>query len=633
MTFTASTSPDITEGLPGPLSTRTGVATTSKRGQVRWDISVDGIGFVLGIDDQHQYVRESAPVQKQQTDVSADAGEQTLDGLWIRSQTSWHLGAGARFYEPGARDGLTPSAYRYDKSVGVNVWDEGDLTLLKATSLVAATAGECHVASARSGGVDYFFTQTGTLKRWDAAGASVTYTGSPVPTGRVAIAGGQVLVGTATTIAAGSITGSTLTDLWTGAASAPKPYWAKDRVIAVVGRSLYELSLAGGTWPATALFTHPDADWTWTSVTESPNAILAAGYSGGISAVYSFTLETNTSGTTPKLGQPFRVAEMPTGEEIRAVRSYLGAYIGIGTTKGLRVGILSSNGLQYGPLLFKTTQPVVALGAFDRYMYAAVAGEIDGGSGCARVDLGATIGDGLLFPWAWDAQTHDTTAPTSLAFVGNTGRVVVGVTGKGAYVQSATAYESTGYLRSGSIRYGTTESKAFRFADVRCKTDTGGTVALALVGPTGEEVPLVSLTQGATGTNLSLASVAQRLEYVSYKLTLTPSLGNTPTVESVALKAVPAVKKQRMIQYPVMMQDRVHDAAKAPLRQNIAELIMQIEALEETKAVVTVNDYRTGESFSASIESFRFEGATPSTGSRRGDYNVGGRGTLTVRKL
>ena len=635
MTFTASKSPDITEGLPADLSAKSGAASTAKRGQVQWDVSVGGIGFVLGIDDQHQYVRESAPVQKQQTDVSSDAGEQTLDGLWIRSQTSWHLGAGSTFYEPGARDGLTPSAYRYSKSVGINVWDEGDLSLLKATSLVQATAGECFVAAARFGNADYYFTQTaGTLKRWTAAGVATTFTGAITPSGRVAVAGGQVVVGTTTnTIASGAIGGSTLANLWTGAPSTPKPYWVKDRIIAVAGRSLYELTLAGGAWPATALFTHPDADWTWTSVTESPNAILAAGYSGGVSAVYSFTLATDTSGTTPKLGQPFRVAELPTGEEIHSLRSYLGTYIGIGTSRGLRVGILNNDGLQYGPLLFKTAKPVRALGASDRFLYAAVSGEIDGYSGCARVDLGTTIGNGLIFPWAWDAQTHALGEVNSLGFVGHSGRVVLGVTGEGAYAQSDTAYESTGYLLSGGIRYSTTESKAFRYADVRCRTKDGGAVALSIVGPTGEEVPLASLTGGSIGSNLSLASLAQRLEYISYKLTLTPSSGNTPVVESVALKAVPAVKKQRMVQYPVMMQAKQHDSTKAPLRRDIAALIVQMEALEETQGVVRVNDYRTGESVPAAIESFRFEGATPSSGSRRGDFNVGGRGTITVRKL
>src|SRR5690242_2776901 len=106
MTFTQSVSPDISESIPSTLSTRD-EATTAKRGRVRWDITVDGIGFILGIDDQHPYVRESAPVQKQQTDTSTEPGEQTLDGLWIRSQTSWHLGAGARFYEPGAKTGAT----------------------------------------------------------------------------------------------------------------------------------------------------------------------------------------------------------------------------------------------------------------------------------------------------------------------------------------------------------------------------------------------------------------------------------------------------------------------------------------------------------------------------------------------
>jgi hypothetical protein len=315
---------------------------------------------------------------------------------------------------------------------------------------------------------------------------------------------------------------------------------------------------------------------------------------------------------------------------------YLGTYVGIGTSRGLRIGLLGDGGkIQYGPLLFKTTQPVRSLAARDSYLYAAVTGEIDGGSGVARVDLGNAIGDGLLFPWAWDVQTHTTGTVRSVAFVGNSDRVVVGVDTEGAYAQSATEYEQTGYLLSGAIRYGTTENKAFRFADVRCRTSQGGSVALSVVGPSGETVPIVTLADGAGGGNLSLARLAQKLEYASYKLTLTRStdLTHTPTVESVALKAVPAVKKQRMIRYPVLMQDKHRDGGRAGVQRNVAELIQQLEAAESDSAVVQVVDYRLGESFPAQIESVQFSSTTPSTGSTRGQNNAGGRGEITVRKL
>lgn len=648
MPFEASSSPDITESLPTALSRTTEASASLKRGQVHWDISIGGIGFNLGINDQNPYLRESAQTQKQQFDSSQEAGEQSLDtGYWLRSQTSWHLGSGANFYEPGSKSGATPTQYRYLTSVGVDVWDEGNLTLLKACPLAQSSGtAESYATGARAGGNDYYFTQTaGTLKRYTAAGAATSYTPTGAsPEGRPTVAGSKVLVGAASLgIDVGDVTGSVLSRLYNQAlGTTPKPYWAKGRIIATKGAELHELALDGTTnagviAAATVLFTHPDTGWTWTGVTEAPDSILAAGYSGsGVSAVYSFTLEQNSSGgATPTLGQPFQVLELPPGEEILALRVYLGTYVGIGTSKGLRVGLLGDTGrIQAGPLLFDA--PVTALGARASFMYAGVSNAIDGKSGCARVDLANPIGDSLLFPWAWDAQTKDTGTVNSVSFVGNTDRVVVGVASKGVYAQSATVYETNGYLTSGAVRYGTTESKAFRWADVRCATSGGQSVALEFLDSDSSATPIVTLAAGASGSNLSLARVVQRLEYGSYRVTLTRSTDtlSSPVVQSVALKAVPVVQKQRLIQYPVMLQDKTQDGRRTPVYTDVAAKLLQLENLENTSAVVTVEDYRLGESYPGVIESIQFKSTTPPSGSKsRAEGNVGGRMTITVRRV
>lgn len=643
MTFTTSTAPDITEGLPAPLSTSESAGTTASRGRVQWDLTIDGIGFVLGINDQNPYRRESAPVQKQQTDTSTEAGEQTLDGYWIRSQTSWHLGAGVSFYEPGARDGATPSQYRFKESAGVDVWTEGDISLLKATTLAkSAVTANVHVATARYGGNDYWLVAAdGVLTRYDAAGTGTTFTADTAGDSRLAVAGATVMYGHAFGISAGPVSGSTLASLYGQAlGTTPVPYWAKGRIIATRGRSVYELALDGssGTTPGnldtvTALYTHPDSGWTWTGCAETPSSILLSGYDGaGRSAIFSFTLEAPSAGATPQLGQPFQVAELPPGEEIHSIQSYLGAYLGVGTSRGLRVGLIGDRGqVQYGPLLFETTKPVKALAARGSFLYAGMTDGIDGKSGVARVNLGAPIGDSLRFAWATDAQTHTTGDVTSLAFVGVSDRVVAAVASKGAYVQSATAYEPTGYLTSGSIRYGTTEAKAFRRFDLLAATTTSTTVSAAILGANGGELPVATLAKGLTGQNLSLAKVAQQ-EYISYKLTLTGG-AETPTVRSVAVKAFPAVRKQRLIQYPILLTSAQQDSFRTPVVQDVGEVLGRLESLESEKAVVSVQDYRIGERFPAIIESVAFSSTTPPTPRPRAGGNAGGRLTLTVRRV
>lgn len=644
MAFTPSQSPDITEGLPAPLSTAEAPATTSSRGQVQWDLSIDGLGFVLAINDQDPYVRESAPVQKQQTDISSEAGEQTLDGYWIRSQTSWHLGAGINYYEPGAREGGTPSQYRFSSSTGVDVWTEGDLSLLKAMSLgVAGSNSNIFVASARFGGADYWFAQNaGAFTRYDASGAATVYTTDTPANSRIAVAGGTVLYGHGFGISAGPVGGDTITRRYQMSLGVTLvPYWAKGRIIAVKDRAVYELALDGssGTTPGnldtvTPLYTHPEPGWRWTDVAETPSSILMSGYDGaGNGAIYSFTLEAPTTGGTPKIGQPFQVAEFPPGEEVHSIRAYLGTYLGIGTSHGLRVGLIGERGtVQYGPLLFRTAKPVRALSARDSFLYAGVTDGIDGATGVARVNLGSTIGDGLVFPWAFDAQTHTTGDVTSLAFVGNSDRVVLGVAGRGVYVQSATTYEPVGVLTSGAVRYGTTEAKAFRRIDVLADTTAATSVSASIVQASGAVLPLVTLSKGQSGRNLSLASVAEQ-EYVSYRLTLTPGGGESPVVRSVALKAMPSTRKQRLIQYPITMSSAQADARRNPVWRDVGQVLTQLEELESRKAVVTVEDYRLGERFPAVIESVQFRSATPSTARPRSGNNVGGTMKVTVRRV
>src|SRR5690348_1587643 len=99
MSFIPSVGPDITEGLPAGLSSRIkGQSLASKR--AKFDIEIGGIKFAISPDIQDStgaYIRQSVATQKQQQDTSKESGEQSLEGYWIRSQQSFHRGAGINF--------------------------------------------------------------------------------------------------------------------------------------------------------------------------------------------------------------------------------------------------------------------------------------------------------------------------------------------------------------------------------------------------------------------------------------------------------------------------------------------------------------------------------------------------------
>lgn len=630
MVFSPSTAPDITESIPAELARRINAAAVYTQSGCQFDIAIAGLPFLLAISNQRQYVRQTADFRKQQFDTSREAGEQSLDQWWTRDQASWHRGAGINFYEPGSDDG---TLNRFKASAGVDVWTPGALTLLPKTASVATvTSGQtCYATGAVVADVDVYFTnENGTVNRRTDS-ATTAYTGTAV--GPVAVAGTKILVAGATSIMSGDANGSALTDLWTGAAATPTPHWVKHRIIASVGPSLYELTLAGGAWPAAALFTHPDAGWTWTDVAETPTAILASGYGNGVSAIFKFALETDSGGSTPKLGQPFQVAEFPPGEAVHALKVYLGQYVGIGTSAGLRVGILDqSSNVQYGPLIVETTTPVRSLTARDSFIYAGVENHIDGLSGAVRVNLSESVDGGLRFAYATDAQAHVTGPVDSLTFHGS--RLVLAVRGRGIYRESGTLFEDTGYVLTGAMRFATTEPKVFRRLRVRGAVENG-TIAVATVDRLGFEAPTFTVASDSdTNEDIAITQPPGAQAYLSLRLTLRPDVTGTasPNLQGVQIKALPQVKRQRLIQFPLMCMDWEIDrnGVRAGYMGGAANRLFALEDIEDAQAVVVVQDFRAGESFAAQIEKVSFDSNTPP--STRGP-NFGGYVTVTARRL
>ena len=636
MSFSASTAPDITEGLPFLLSASKTTRQIAAKQGVDFDIEIGGVGFRLASTDNNPYQRQTAPFQKDQFDTSKEAGEQTLAQFWVRSQTSWHHGAGITAYEPGSDQS---TAYRFADSLGVNVWNEGDVTLLKATTKAGAvtTGQSALVTGAVVGGTDVVFTnENGTIRRRTSSGAT-TYTGVTDAATRVAVAGAKVLVGHGTAVASGDASGSTLADLWTGAASLPTPYWVKSRIIASVANSLWELTLAGGAWPTTALYTHPDAGWSWSSVVAAPGAVLAAGHSNGYSEVYAFTLQDSTSGGTPVLGAARSVADFPPGEVVHSLYVYLGRYIGIGTSRGIRVGIITDDGrLQYGPLIITTDSPLRSLAAADRFLYGAVtAAHPDGNSGAVRIDLQEEVADGSLrFPYAWDARTGTNGRVDSIALLGNTDRVVMGVLGEGTYLQSATDLEPTGWIDSGRIRFTTVEPKAFRTIDLTA-TIPGGSVVMSAVEKDGDTTFLGRLTPASPdGMDVRISRPTGTFEWLTFRFTLErdtadPSLG--PTLESWQVKAIPAPKRQRMVSIPVLCMDIEKDLRGTPYGyEGFAwERLQALEQVEDHSAVVTFRDNTCDETFEAQIEKITFTKTTPRVSNKSNEGLL----ELLLRKL
>ena len=215
MVVFASGSPDITESIPAPL-TGGGVTAANYSADLRYDVMVNGMPFNFRINGQFPYQRAGNQTRKQQLDTSSEAGEQSLSDWWFRSQTSWHRGAGVRYYEPGS---IEDTQYRFADSQGVDVWTEGQIALLPdMTDAVSGLTTPVYVSTHRRSGVDGFVSAAGDALAWrDDTGASViTATLPAAQATQPAAQGGIVWVGRLNAVSKWDTAGAgTLTSPWT----------------------------------------------------------------------------------------------------------------------------------------------------------------------------------------------------------------------------------------------------------------------------------------------------------------------------------------------------------------------------------------------------------------------------------
>lgn len=129
---------DITDDIPLNVGQPTLPSNIWFNTDTAYDVAIGGQPFIYATSEERPYARETAPYRKQQFDNSAEPGEQSLTGWWIRSQSSFHRGAGIKFYDPSVGEEVE---YRYETSKGVNVWTPGQATLLREVVQAHETTG------------------------------------------------------------------------------------------------------------------------------------------------------------------------------------------------------------------------------------------------------------------------------------------------------------------------------------------------------------------------------------------------------------------------------------------------------------------------------------------------------------
>jgi len=592
-----------------------------------YDVAVGGLPFFYAISDARPYVRQTAPFRKEQSDIGAEPGEQSLTGWWLRSQSSFHNGTGIKFYDPSAGETVN---HRFADSDNVDVWTKGQVTLLKeATNTVSS--GIYQLISGVSGGTDVvvsYIPGSTTLKDIKADATTLTtYATTASAIVDVVSDGTRLFIANATRIYYQTIgaTGALNNHYSTGTA-AVKMGWVKQRLVAGIGASIYELTGALGTTTLpTAIYTHPNASWTWTSISEGGSAIYAAGYAGGTSAIYKFIL--STAGVMPTLTSGIVAAQLPIGEIVYKIESYLGMLM-IGTNKGMRVATISdgtsAGDLSYGPLIFEDTNGVRDFAFRDKYVWAT--GTVGGYAGLYRIDLGSEI-ESLRFAYAKDAYLSTAAGyATTVDFIGNSNQLAFTTSASngiaiqsGEYNGTTGALASSGSITTGKIRFSTLEPKNYKRLIGR-GTFTSGDFTLSSLATevSGNETQYDHITYNvgvdAVEVTTSQPEIAQ--EFLAYKFTLSRDTTDTttgPTFKGYQAKATIASPRNRVIRFPVYCFDIETDRFNTVVgyEGRAYARIQLLEEIEKTGDVLTWQDLTTGESRQAVIEQVTFTRMTP----------------------
>jgi len=641
---------DVTSDVVEDLSfgsTVSGVGQVNAPDSTNWDCAIGDLTFLLGTSQQNPFVRETADFRRQRIDTERNPGEQSIDsGYWVRSQPSWHYGSGLSTAEP-LEANEEESQFRYKEGGGVNPWTAGELTLLNETASVhSSSATNMSVLGVQTG---ILFREDAVLTYIDNAGTATAVTwGGTGNIGSMTDTGQYYLVSNDTGIYRGDLPSGTGTLIYNNKSTPSYTLirWIKSRVMYADGVDIHEitdLTPSSASLP-TALFSHPNSDWEWTDFADGPTSIYVSGYSLENSAIYRIGI--STTATTTTLSQPVIVAEMPRGEDILSMYSYVGSFLIIGTTNGVRVASINDDGsLTIGPLVV-TDAPVDDAVAFGSFVYVTTrdkgnAGDRTQRAGLFRIDLGQTLNNNPLN----FAHAADLTIPSSSTATGNAVSVTTSndkiwfcVTGTdgGVFKQQDTFVDS-GWIETGRIRLGTVERKGWRDIRLLSKSGFAGT-STAYASTTEEGSPSTwSLAIIGSGENnditgkLNVAAPSPEPNlYLAFNLQKDTATGETAKLIGYQLRAVPAPERTRLLSVPIMLFDFVTDRKGLKIgRTGFAwDTLQKLQQLEEDSVVVQWRDFTTGEAATVYVERVSFTRMTPPTNRVSG---VGGIATALLR--
>jgi hypothetical protein len=407
-------------------------------------VAINGRGYFLDLRDDAGYQRTTIPLLRQATDQGTEPGESSLntEGLWRRAITDWRLGAGQVYLDK--KDG---NRARFYSSKGIDVWSEGEFSLLPDTDQIFA-----------SGATTGWLIEVGNLLYW-VRGTTVSFSATPSNSGSwTSVTNASAAITSVTTD--GSFVywcdGADIrrTAIGSGTSSVFSTYdadmvgYANGRLIASKGPELVEVVSAGAS--TTTISTHITPAFVWKKAVGAPNGIYLIGNAGTVGEAYYMGVD-EADGS---LRKPVIATTLQKNEVVYDL-VYDSNLWWVVTSKGVRIGQTSSQfGIDFGPVV-QFDLPLRSLTVDGPYAWSSWSNYDGDCTGLVRLSAGETT-DILVPAFASDLMAHAQGEVLAVASVA--GKRYFAVSGVGLFGQAEELVEF-GEIDSGWITYGIVENK------------------------------------------------------------------------------------------------------------------------------------------------------------------------------
>lgn len=332
-------------------------STAATQAPTTAEYTINGRVYVGDISSE---VRRTLPTTKDRIVEQSETNEFSLndEGIWTRSQTTWHYGAGQKYFDD---EELGGDRRRFRDSLGVDPWSPGVLKPLPAIEVIDSFTGidPWRVQFQRVNGTVayigdnesdtassfYYLTDTSdpnTGANWNktslgATGKTFISWCAVEQTGYAARGDRRPFKGDVTT----TITWTELT-AGTGARSTERIWFLKGSLIGAQTGAIFEWTDSAGAMDVTTgtTFNHPSNDGGWVAAVEAPNAILLMHVARWTDETSFYMWFPDSSGGLTD--DPIKVGGLPTGERGYTMIVHRDLVL-IGSSEGIRVASFSGD--------------------------------------------------------------------------------------------------------------------------------------------------------------------------------------------------------------------------------------------------------------------------------------------------